>query len=186
MSATSDGKLLIDNDMNVTGLASLKDVNVAGKFNVGSISMDSLSNSIEILGPACGETKDLCSAQTIYIQKNLAGNIDLLNGKVQIMTNGDVKIDGNLEAKTVITEELKIKSASKTTGSGTLLKGETSVKIDSVAVKNNSKIFITATTETGEPLYINEKVEGQNFTVSIKNSMDKDIQFDWFIVNIQE
>ena len=187
LSKAADGTLLIDNGINVTGLASLKDVSVAGKFTVGAISLDSINNSIEILGPSCGSDVALCTAQTLYIQKNIAGNIDLLDGKVQIMTNGDVKVTGTIEAKKVITEEYSVMGTSKIIGDGILKAGDTKVTINTDAIKSNSKVFLIATTSTEDKtLFIKEKVAGDHFTVEISNSISSDIQFDWFIMNVEE
>ena len=211
LSEGTGGDLLIDNNVNITGLANLNDVTIAGDFSVGSVSIDSLSNSINILGPSCGSNNDICVAQTLYIQKNISGNIDILDGKVVIDTNGnlttqgtvsankveavevvadgivaDEVVSGGIVADEVVSGGYMVSGASQTIGSGTIVAGETYVDILSNAVKNDSKIFVNSTSiDLYQALNVTEKNEGTSFRVNVKVPLETNIEFDWFIVNIK-
>jgi len=82
--STKDGKLVVSSDMNVLGDVTLSDITITGDFKAGFIQIDSLENSIQTIG----------SNQTLYLQKNLAGNINLFNGKIIFERDGSVRFEG--------------------------------------------------------------------------------------------
>lgn len=173
--------------MSVLGTATFKDVVVENDLSIGSINIESATNNIQINGADCSANETLCDSQTLHLQKNLAGNIDLFNGKVTMSVNGDIKTAGTITAKKIITEEYSVKGTSKTIGTGILKAGTTEITITTDAVKSNSKIFITPTVlGLKEPLSIIEKEEGVTFTVGITEPMLIDLTFDWFIMNIEQ
>jgi hypothetical protein len=171
--------------MSVLGTATFKDVVIENDLSIGNINIESATNTIQITGDDCTANETLCDSQTLHLQKNLTGNIDLFNGKVTMSVNGDIETAGTITAKKVITEEYSVKGTSKTIGTGVLTTGNTEIVIPSAAVKNNSKVFITATNSTnGQAMFISNKVEGVSFTVAVDTTLYSDITFDWFIVNI--
>jgi hypothetical protein len=185
LSTTPEGALLVDKDMSVLGTANFKDVVVSDDLSVGNINIESATNTIQINGAECIANETLCDSQTLHLQKNLAGNIDLFNGKVKMSVNGDIETVGTINAKKIITEEYSVKGTSKTIGNGILTTGNTEIVIPTTAIKNNSKVFITATNSTnGQAMFISNKVEGVSFTVSVDTALYSDVTFDWFIVNI--
>ena len=164
----------------------LRDTTVTGELNVGSLNINSLTNGIEVTGAACGSNQTICEAQTMYIQKNLSGNIDMMNGKVIVRPNGDVDVVGVLRAKKVISEEYGVKGTSNTVGTGVLRAGESEVTINTNAVNGNSKIFVTPTNGgTDKTLSIIRRVDGTSFTVGISGTASSDINFDWFLVTVE-
>ncbi len=192
LSASTDNQgenvLTIDSKLVALAEASFNDVVVTGDLNVGMLKLDSIANSIGIIGPACYNAdtqttnQTLCDAQTLYIQKELAGNIDLFDAGIVLSPDGGIKTVGKIEAKQVKAEELILEQES--VGSGVLEAGETTVTIESTLVKVTSKIFITPTTSTqGASLYISSKDAGTAFEVNADSPASQDIEFDWFIVN---
>ena len=181
--------LKVTTDLNVMGNATFADVTVSGDLIAGSMKFDTIDNSINVLGVSCynPETNTtntaLCEEQTLYLQKNLAGNVDLFNGRVVIEPNG------KLNVKVVSAEEYRVKNESETTksiGNGVISSGLTSVIIESTLVKDTSKIFVTATTSTqGQMLIVSQKRTGVSFTVSVDDNASADIGFDWWIVNME-
>lgn len=65
-----------------------------------------------------------------------------------------------------------------------ITKGNKFVIINNTKVKPTSKIFITPTTKTGgQSLIVEEKLNG-SFKVSIENTNDSDITFDYWVVDV--
>jgi hypothetical protein len=189
-STNEDGEkiLAISNSLAVLGDTTLNNLDVTGKLNAGFVQIDSQEQSIGILGPKCynAETdthhKDLCEAQTLYLQKDLAGNIDIFNNNIVLLPNGDIKSKGNIEAEQVKTSALTLKGA--TIGTATISANETSAVIDTTAITTASKVFITPTTSTlGQSVYLKVKNAGESFEVAIDAPVSEDIKFDWFIIN---
>jgi hypothetical protein len=187
-----DAVLAVASDFAVTGNTSLGNTTVTGDFSVGGIKMNPAENSLDILGPACinkaidSHNDALCEAQTIYIQKSLAGNIDLFDGAIVIEPNGHITIKGVVDAEVIIADEYVIKAASQTTGSATLPQGTSELIIETISVQGNSKVFVTPTSSTGSnTLYIKGKINGVSFTVAIDSNTPNDIDFDWWILNVE-
>ena len=62
--------------------------------------------------------------------------------------------------------------------------GQTEIVVETTAITDKSKVFVTATTSTGgQTPYVVEKVAGESFKVKIDNPTAADIIFDWWIVN---
>jgi hypothetical protein len=121
--------------MNVLGDTTLSNLTVTGDLMAGMIEIDTLENSINVLGVSCyndetGETNEEClemTDQTLYLQKTLSGNLDVFNGKLVIEPSGNMRLDGDLEV----------------TGS---VKSE-SVETDSVIIRESKTPDIELTTE---------------------------------------
>jgi hypothetical protein len=192
ISATTDNGLLVSSDMNVLGSTTLGDLTVTGDITAGQMKFDTLNNIFEINGPACYNTTTLtkndtlCDAQTLYLMKNLAGNIDAFDGNIVLEPDGNITVKGTVAAAKVKAGEFQVTNSSQTVGSGTISSGTTSIEIESSAVKANSKIFVTATSSTGgQSLIVKEKVEGTSFMVSVDSTTVADITFDWWILNVE-
>jgi len=185
ISATEEDGLLVNADMNVLGDATFNDVVVTGDLTAGLVKINTLDNSIGIMGVPCYDD-ETCEAQTLYVQKELSGNVDFLNGKVVIATDGTLTVNGEIKANTVTADEFQVTNTSNLVGSATIKAGEKEVVVTSDRVKNNSKIFVTATTQTGgQSLIVTNKNEGESFKVEIETTTDNDINFDWWILNVE-
>jgi len=188
--STSDGGLLVNSDMSVTGNATFSDVTVTGTLSAGLMSLDPMEDSFDIIGPSCynqaTEKIDtaLCDTQTLYLQKGLAGNVDIFNGKIVISPDGNIKVEGQVEATIIKAGEIIVDDASDAVGSSELQANSTSVTVNSKQVSANSVIMVTPTTPTGgQSLIVSEKTAGESFTIEVENEFGTDIKFDWLIVN---
>jgi len=188
----NNGELAVTTDLNVTGSTTLSDLVVTGDLMAGLIEIDSLNNSIGIVGPTCynetlGTTNTaLCDAQSLYLQKELAGNVNLFNGKVVIEPNGNMTVNGTISAEKVVADEFSVKGSSTLVGSAVITAGQTEIIINNTDVKANSKIFVTATSSTnGQSLIVLEKTAGTSFKVGIDLPYYTDISFDWWILNVE-
>jgi cytoskeletal protein CcmA (bactofilin family) len=193
LSASEDGGLLVTNDLNVLGEATFSDLRVTGDLFAGQIKLDTLENSVQIAGFPCvkdgddGENVELCEAQTLYLQKNLAGNVDIFDGKIRLEPNGTVLVDGTVLAKKIETISYAIDESSQMVGNATLITGEIEITIENDKVEENSRIFVTPLSSTkGQSLYISDKKQGESFTVKIDNPVDHDIKFDWWILEVTD
>ncbi|MBT7349949.1 hypothetical protein HN803_04085 [candidate division WWE3 bacterium] len=191
--AQGDALLAVNSDFAVTGSTSLADTTVTGNLNVGQVSINPIQNSIDVLGATCinndieTHNKVLCDNQTLYLQKSQSGNVDLFDGAILIEPNGNITLKGIVDAEIIIADEYIVKSTAQTTGSSLLSAGQTETTIESEAVEDTSKIFITPTSKTeGQSLYIKGKIDGVSFTVAIDESVFEDINFDWWVLNVQE
>jgi hypothetical protein len=99
---------------------------------------------------------------------------------------GDIAILGKFTAEITETGMLAIKIVDKespTIGSAAIKTGETRSVISTKAVSENSEIFVTAKNVlTSQPLVVMEKSEGESFAVEVKNPVETDIEFSWWIV----
>lgn len=93
----------------------------------------------------------------------------------------DTSISGTLTADTVSADVLRL--SSKALGSGKIKAGDKSVKIDSSAVKDDSLIFVTLTSDKYAVISVTDKNPGENFTVSMENDLPDDVSFNWLIIN---
>jgi hypothetical protein len=188
-----NGTLTVNSDLNVLGNATFKDLTITGDLLAGQIKVDTLQNSIDVLGASCHNEStlytntELCSAQTLYLQKGLSGNIDLFDGKVVISPDGTMAVNGTIKANTVVADEYQVKETSQLVGSGLLVLGQTQVTIYNTAIKEGSKVFVTATSSTnGQSLIVTQKVAGVSFNVALDHPVTADVTFDYWILNVEE
>ncbi|OGH21221.1 MAG: hypothetical protein A2629_02580, partial [Candidatus Levybacteria bacterium RIFCSPHIGHO2_01_FULL_41_15] len=171
-SATISGNLM------VLGRTTLSDLGVTGNITAGLLSIHGLDSSAN--NGDGGAT--INSIGDLNLQNNQLGGINILAGKVTIDNKGNIKTEGELTVKKVNIDTAASDAASL--GSATLLAGQTSVIIETTAVTNKSKVFITPTTKTGNrSLIVSQKSAGTGFTVTIETSYTSDIKFDWWIVD---
>jgi hypothetical protein len=191
LSATEEDGLLVSSDLNVLGDTTLSDITITGDLQAGLLKLDTLENSLNHTGPACyteateSHNTELCGVQAIHIQKNLAGNVDIFDGKIVLEPDGTMSV-GTVLAEKVVSSEYALEKESKTIGSETLLAGETSIEIQNELVKGETKIFVTPTSNPGNrSLFVSDTKDGESFTISISESADEDISFDWWIVGVE-
>jgi hypothetical protein len=179
--------LSVASDLNVLGNTTLSDLTVTGDLAVGLLEINSLDNSIDVLGPPCGVNSILCESQTLHLQKGLAGNVNIFDGQVVIEPSGNLLVQGTIEAETVVAEEFKVKSTSANIGSDIMLTGNTEVTILTSSVTETSKIFITSTSSTNDQvLYVSAKTANESFTVTLDQPAIADISFDWWVLSIED
>jgi hypothetical protein len=176
--------LTVGGDMLVLGETMLNDVTVTGDLVAGLMRFDTLESSIDILGPACynpttGEADTfLCESQTLYLQKSLAGNIDLLDGTVVITPEGLVTIDGEIRAEKYSVASPALDNASA--GKSVILAGETIITVNTTALNDNSLIFVTPDT----PVLLGTKKTGPaEFEITLNDPEASDIVVSWWIVD---
>ena len=156
---------------------------------------DSLNNDLSINGASCVNIDGtlntaLCDTQSMYLMKNKAGNLNIFDGKVVINPNGEMTIEkiqvGEVAAAKVKASEYEVVAGSEVSGNSNILTGQTEITILTSKVKSNSKIFVTANNNLeGKSIYVSNKVEGVSFTVKLNGSVSSDVNFDWFILNIE-
>jgi hypothetical protein len=93
---------------------------------------------------------------------------------------------GEVAAAKVKASEYEVIAGSEVSGNSNLLTGQTEITILTSKVKSNSKIFVTSNSDLeGKSIYVSNKVEGVSFTVKLNQAISKDVNFDWFILNIE-
>ncbi len=184
--------LSVASDMVVLGDSTLNNVQITGDLGVGLIQINSLENSVDVVGPTCygeltGLNQALCGSQALFIQKGLSGNVDFFDGKIVLLPDGTISTTGTLEANKVVANEFVLNDTSTLVGEGIITAGQNEIVITNAAVKNTSKIFVTAKTSTGgEALYVTEKIDNTSFKVKIDSPLLQDVSFDWWILNLNE
>jgi len=168
----------ISADLMVLGRTTTADLGVTGNISAGLLSIHGLDSS---LNNGSGGSS-INTVGDLNLQNNQLGGINILSGKVLIDTRGNIKTEGEIIAKKVNIDTTASNAASL--GSGTLPAGQTSVTISTTTVTEKSKILVTPTTKTGnQVLVVINKSIGSGFTVEIDQAYDKDIAFDWWIVD---
>jgi hypothetical protein len=181
--ASSAGALSLEtletHEMNVSGALTVlgrtlvNDLGITGKFTAGILSINGIDDdgnaTINTLG---GDLK---------IQDNAAGNIDIMAGKITIDTDGNMKLAESITAKKYNVDTQEVAAASL--GQATLPEGEVKLDIETSAVTSKSAIFLTPKTKISLPLSVTTQKAGDFFRVEISEPVDKDVKFNWWIVN---
>ena len=168
----------ISGDLMVLGRTTLTDLGVTGNIAAGLLSIHGLDSS---LNNGDGGAS-INSIGDLNLQSNQLGGINILAGKVTIDTSGNIKTEGEITVKKVNIDTTQLSSASL--GSATLSAGDTSVVVSTTAVTGRSRILVTPTTKTGnQVLVVSNKSSGNGFTITIEQPYDRDIKFDWWIVD---
>lgn len=162
----SNDKIL--EDLTFGGKTVVKDLGVTGKISSGLLLIEGLSDS---------ETATINTlGGDLYIQNEGIGGVNFLSGKVIVDRNGNLKVSKlNFDTS---------QSSTSSIGSATISAGQTSIEIQTSAVTTASKIFVTATSETGgQALIVKNKNPGRGFRVIVEKAYSANINFDWFIIN---
>lgn len=167
---SQDSKL--SGNLNVFGKTTLANTTIAGNLTVdGTLGFEN-GNEINVIGSG-----DMGSSGILYLQKSpLAQGVDILNGKVTIDK------EGNLRAQRVTVAEFRVVK-NKIAGRAKIISGTNSIEIANPLIKKDSIILITPESETNLVLAVTKKEEGKNFTVSSPKASDKEIEFNYFLIN---
>jgi len=168
----------ISGDLNVLGRTTVTDLGVTGNIAAGLLSIHGLDPDAN--SGDGGAT--INSVGDLNLQNNGLGGINILAGKVTIDTKGNIKTEGEITAKK-INIDTKDQDA-RSLGSSVIRAGETSIEIETTAVTEKSRIFVTPTTKTGNrSLIVSQKSAETGFTVTLETPYSQDIKFDWWIVD---
>ena len=171
-SATISGNLM------VLGRTTLADLGVTGNIAAGLLSIHGLDSALNNGNGGAS----INSVGDLNLQSNGLGGINILAGKVTIDTKGNINSQGEITVKKINIDTTAPSGTSL--GSGTLLAGDTGVTISTTAVTGRSRILVTPTTKTGnQVLVVSNKSAGNGFTISIEQPYNRDIKFDWWIVD---
>jgi hypothetical protein len=176
--------LIVDSNLNVIGNTTLTNVTITGDLTAGLMKFNTLENSLDVLGVSCfnpdtNELNDvLCQSQTLYLQKSLAGNIDIFNGKIVLEPNGTLKVQGIVEAEKFAVNTAKSESA--TAGKAIIPSGDTSFEIKTTAVSSQTLILVTPE----RPVALGSKVSdtGDSFIITLKDPEAEDLSVNWLLV----
>ncbi len=117
-------------------------------------------------------TNSINTENILKVKLNNEGNIELLGGNILMEGNGTLSIK-----KLKMEEEYSI-------GSAKLTSNQLSITINTKGVTKDSKVFVNPTSDTyNKVLYVTDIKEGESFRVNINEAIDKDITFDWFIID---
>ena len=175
---TTDESLVVSKDISVLGNTTFMNVTTTGDLIAGSLKLDTTNNALNVLGASCYNPETnitntaLCESQTLYLQKNLAGNVDLFDGQVVIEANGTLEIN-----------KLKIDTSSaekSSAGSIVIEKGMDELDVTTSALTEKSLIFVTPS----EPVAIGTKRIGDSiFRITLSTKAASDITVSWWIIN---
>jgi len=200
--------LIAESNFTVLGDTTLSDVTVTGDLRVGFMELDSVENSIGIVGPSCyseitGEIIDeeLCGAQALKLQAGRAGNVDVFDGKIILSPDGSVRVAGSVFAETVEAGLVRAKKyevetvdggvAGASAGRAVILGGETVARVGVGAGVLTEDSMIMVTPEI--PVAVGSKrvdVDGEDnavsdniFAISLAEPLEEDLNVSWWIVN---
>jgi hypothetical protein len=122
--STEEGSLTINSGLTVTGDTLFNNANFTGDVKFGNIKINTLENSINVLGAECvADTSGNCETNKLSIMSNKAGIIDIFSGVITLTPQGNItatRIEVNeVVSKEVIAENIQV------TGFGNPLKNET-------------------------------------------------------------
>lgn len=162
------------------------DVMVSGNLTVGGVlgastikpTVDNLTLSLEHM------TASPSSAFGKLIVKGKENNTVAFDELGNIIASGSATVAKlNISGMDDTTATLSATS-SATIGEATLTAGVTSIPIETAAVTEQSLIYVTPQSSTNnQVLYVKTKTPGIGFTVNIDTAIDKDVKFNWWIIN---
>ncbi len=200
----------ISGELNVLGRTTLMDVSITGKLTNGLLTVNGLDSCSQIPpnlplsregstgSPLTkGESEGISCASIntssgpLKLQSHGLFGVDILNGRVTIGQNGDIKTTGEITAKVINTDKININTPAPngapgevgSFGEAVLPAGVTGLAIKSTAVSSTSGVFLTADSPIDSPLFILSKTPGASFTLGTKIPEPADIKFHWWIVN---
>jgi len=203
--------LIAESNFTVLGDTTLADVTVTGDLAVGMIKIDSLENSIGIVGASCyseitGEiiNEDLCEMQALKLQAGLSGNVDVFDGKIVLTPAGDVVVEGTVKARKYEVETVEGGVAGASAGRTVILAGEVAVKVEvgEGVLTEESMIMVTPEipvavgsrriAEVGEEVAEAVVDSGENvmgsgengtFEITLSEPLTEDLTVSWWIIN---
>jgi len=133
----------------------------------------------------------------------IGGNRLSLAPDGDLLIEGDVTLAGDLtvrnlivldeiKAPKVLAEKINIAAnitdeqtgkSKASIGEAAIEAGQTEVIVETTAVTDKSKVFVTPTTATDKVLSVSTIVDGESFKVVITSPSTSDIKFNWWIVN---
>ncbi|KKS54274.1 MAG: hypothetical protein UV61_C0002G0017 [Candidatus Gottesmanbacteria bacterium GW2011_GWB1_43_11] len=169
--ATISGNLLVG------GRSNLSDVGITGRLTMGVLTIDGLD-----MDSSSSATINTLSGPLKLQSLGLAG-IDILNGKVTIDQNGNMKVLGDLTVSGNLTAQ-KLIMQGDSVGEATVSAGKVSTEVKTPLVTDKSHIFTSLRSLTGkQSLFISNIAPNVSFTVSLEEIFTKDVTFDWWVVN---
>ncbi|OGD97389.1 hypothetical protein A3F02_01610, partial [Candidatus Curtissbacteria bacterium RIFCSPHIGHO2_12_FULL_38_9b] len=192
--ATTD--LTLDT-LTVNGPSRLAATQVAGTLSQDGTLVIDYGRQINVLGSALYLQNDAL-AGCPSLQRSLLGKdcqagllVDIGSGAATIDKDGNLILKGSITAQRLTTNELEIETSqenNQTVGTASLIKGQSTITIETRALKPGAKVLVTPTTSTsGKSLYVAQKIEFEGFTVTLDGgTAQSDIQFDWLIINTRQ
>jgi hypothetical protein len=181
---TGKENLVVESDMNILGDVTLANLSVSGNIQAGTITIDTLDNSVNVLGASCYNAEmdttntELCDSQTLYIQKSGSGNLNIFDGKMVFSPNGSVIVEGPITTEKLIIDTSLPISASA--GQIIIPAGQTVIEVNTTAITDKSMIYVTPE----RPVSIGSKVISTGkFEIILKQAETEDLPVNWMIVD---
>ncbi len=159
----------------VSGDTNLNSLGVTGDITAGLLSIKGFDDE---LGAPSASISTISGP--LKLQDQATGNLEIMGGKILINTDGDIFVQGSITVEKINIDESN--EEKRSIGVGKIPSGEDTVTIHTTSVTEKSKIFLTVQ-EILTPITIVEKTPGTSFTVKIGTTYDKEILFDWLILN---
>ncbi len=203
-----ENDIKITSDIKIIGHTSLASTTIAGGLSVdAALILD--ENGLQTFDPASilrlqfsglGGVDFLAGKVTIdkdgnmNIEGNLAVKGTLTTAR---LAAADMEATGSAKfADLLVSKKLTVATASATVsqsaseqitdssiGKATIMAGQQTITIRTPQVTGASQVFVTPTSPTGNKvLYVTNQSDGQ-FRVEIDSPIDRDIQFNWWLVN---
>jgi hypothetical protein len=185
----STNNATLSGTLNVAGRTLLADVGITGKVNVGLLSINGLdSNCSVIASKSAAISSDSCAtinttSGPLKLQSDGFNGLDILNGKVVIEANGNMKINGEITVKKVNVDTQDVAAASL--GEGIVKTNDSQTVISTESVTDKSKIFVTFSDDYSPAAryWIADKTNGKSFILKLDKPMQNDTKFNWWIIN---
>jgi hypothetical protein len=170
----------VSGTLNVLSRTTLSDVGITGNLTMGLLNINGMDETLGTPSASINTVGGLLKLQPL----GLAG-IDILNGKITIDTNGNLVTTGNITAKTIHADKYEAtdKGDNASVGEATIPAGQTSITVNTTAVTDTSKIFVTLKTLTDVTLVVTDQKNNTSFTVQLTHPTNQDVKFNWWTVN---
>jgi hypothetical protein len=177
------GNVAINGNLAVSG-----DVTVGGTLGISIIrpSMDNVEVSLNKTASSSSFGKFLVNGMDnkSVVSIDASGSASFA-GDLSASGSATVsKLNITLANDSASTQSGQTATSSATIGTAILPAGTTEISIPTTQITDDSLIYVTPTTPTGnQVLYVKEKWEHKGFTIAIDSALSQDIRFNWWIIN---
>jgi hypothetical protein len=183
-----NGNLELSGNLRIGGVLGTNTIEPNGTdlaFNLSKYDSESSSSSFAKLvfkGEMGQEVGSIDASGSAAFAQIRTQSLDAAGASISGTLNVDrltipTKFDATLAASESATTQATI-------GQGTIPAGAQSITIANARVTDQSLIYITPITSTGnQVLYVAQKAAGTSFTVALDSALNAPVEFNWWIVN---
>ena len=196
---SNTGSVIFNGNVNIIGeLAATEGISTSILSPFGQDLTINLSKSLQTTSVSASSSGELALNEVEGARPELAEGFGklLIQGRGGYTVSsfdslGNATLAGTLRTSELLADKIHMALYPESTASGTFIPsigtavlpaGESSITVENESVTDESLVFITPTSPTGNTLYVVDRIPGE-FIVGITAPPLEDIRFNWWIIN---